>query len=905
MRENMIQVLFFLRYKRQLKKLELDIPVEPLLTKAFEAVGADFVNKAKVITVDFDENRLGIWLSIMYFLEKGLELVKKAKLRTGHYAFVVGKNISASNEEKLCRNLASAHGITGVWLINTLKKDLNSYCQFDTKPFSQQIIFNEEYSQIKHIENISSIIKRPASMYPLSDRIFQAIKQEPDKIILAGQPFTGKREALFRFCSALSQFPPLVLRLRKRTNIGAFADILNPAVRSFINNTDKTKLEEIDSLQTSIFRERLRSEYSSNMTRIIGKFLSMVFVAYVTEIKSRNALPILVIENIQNADGTTFRIFMDAWAALPVKDYFRIYGTYMGNIQNGLKLWEEVFHRVIEIPTKPMMETFDERNMSNELWEIAYLIEVLLMFFPGYMLPRFLGETISDRVFDILTRLGIIDFVDDPVPRLPNFTAKAERIIGERKKRVFDFAADRLFQAVASEQISTSFDFVEYLHWLDKDIPDLIVWNAIRADVLNGTCKKVEAAVSGGFLDHIVGRRRADILRYLFHTFSVLTGNDVEAVERAFAEDAPESVSDVYYIQLLLNKACFALGKCRASEAFEILKKILNMGKKQNENSPARTYRLISIVSIQSGKLTEAADYANIAASFVETSGETSELGVSLFYAANIQYLFGNISKAERLAASAERSAALVGCYQWAQRSHFLLGKIQFEFGDYKKAIKIFDSLEKIVETDEAKNIVNAWLFRSKFFAGGMSEQRISYANPSFDALLFDAEASYITGRYEETLMLTEKLLERLPGDGYLWTEKPDWASGFSQCEFLLVPEQDFWKQMAMIYHSLSLCTFTGSKKMQKQAIADLDWLSPNMLPDIFPNDSFYFYALYRVLRESGEDPLYVNTVVGIAFKRLQQRGIKIDAPEARRIFFDRPYWNNALTATAREYKLI
>jgi tetratricopeptide (TPR) repeat protein len=889
----------------QLKKVETDISVESLLLKIFEAAGANPINKERVIAADFDENRLGVWLSIMYSLEKGLELVKKAKLRTGQYVFVVGKNVSVYNEEKLCRILASAHGLTGVWLLRALKKDLSFYCQLETREFSQQIVFNEEYSQIKHIERISSVIKRPAAMYPLSDRIFQAIKQEPDKTILAGQPSTGKREALFRFCSALSPFPPLVLRLRKGSNIGAFADILNPAVRSFINNADKARLEEMDFLQASIFRERLRSEYSLNMIRMIGRFLSMVLATYVTEIRLRNAFPILVVENIQNADAAALRIFMEAWTTLPAKGYFRIYGTYMGNVQSGLKPWEEVFHRVIEIPARSTPETFNEENIPNELWEIAYLIEVLLTFFPGYMLPRFLGEAISDRVFNMLTRMGLIDFVDDPALRLPNFTAKAERIIGERKERVFDFAADRLFQAMSSEQIAICFDFVEYLHWLNKNIPDLVVWNAIRADILNGTYKKIETAVSEGSLDRIVGPRRVDILCYLFHTFSALTSDDVAAVEQAFAEDAPEPFSDVYYIQLLLNKACFALGKRREREAFETLKKILNMGKKRGENCPARTYRLISIANIQSRKLAEAADYANIAASFVETSGETDELGVSLFYAANIQYLFGNISKAERLAASSERSAISAGCYQWAQRSRFLLGKIRFEFGDYEKAAKIFDSLEKTVETNEAKNIVSAWLFRSKFFTSGTSEQRISYTNSSFDALLFDAESSYIRGRYKETLTLTEKLLKRLPKDGYLWTERPDWASGFSQCEFLLVPEQDFWKQMALIYHSLSLCALADGAKMRKQAIADLDWLSPNILPDIFPNDSFYFYALYRVLRESGEDPIYVNTVVGIAFKRLQQRGIKIDAPEARRTFFDRPYWNNVLTTAAREYKLI
>ena len=301
--------------------------------------------------------------------------------------------------------------------------------------------------------------------------------------------------------------------------------------------------------------------------------------------------------------------------------------------------------------------------------------------------------------------------------------------------------------------------------------------------------------------------------------------------------------------------------------------------------------------------MAEAADYINIATEYEGKQAETDELGVSLYYEATIQYLFGNLSKAERLALNAERDLANTGRYDWADRARFLLGRLRFDFGFYQDALHLFErTMENIAgpTSQPMKDTLSAWIYRAKVFSGESPE----YAGDNLDGLLFGSEAAYLHGDYKKSLSLSEKVLANLPTEGFLFTERPDWQSGFAQCELLLISEHDFWMRMASSYHSLSLCRL--SPDAQKQAVSGLGWLTQNeLLPDTDPNDAFYFYALYRVLRESCAASLDTNTIIGMAFRRLQQRSIRIDDHEARRTFLSRPYWNNALCAAGKDHKLI
>jgi hypothetical protein len=76
-------------------------------------------------------------------------------------------------------------------------------------------------------------------------------------------------------------------------------------------------------------------------------------------------------------------------------------------------------------------------------------------------------------------------------------------------------------------------------------------------------------------------------------------------------------------------------------------------------------------------------------------------------------------------------------------------------------------------------------------------------------------------------------------------------------------------------------------------------------LSEMDPNSSFFFFAWYRVLEESGATEVDMNTAVSMAFKRLQLRASRVDDSDTRRSFLTLHYWNSALGEAAKQHKLI
>jgi tetratricopeptide (TPR) repeat protein len=887
--------------------------LENALIHTFEAANGSVINKERVIVASFNEKSLAIWLNIITVLESSLSILKKdAAVPSGCYVFVLGKDIPIYEMEKLCRELASVHGGSGIWCTSETRRALNPYAAFEGTEYAVRTPAKSEYIQIKHIEAVSRNIKRPSSAFPLSEKIHTAIRQET-QVVLSGPRFIGKREGIFRYCSGLGNLPPLILRFRTGTdspyaNIGAFADILSPRLYAFLSpGVGQKRMEKLGMLQTLIFRERLRSEYSATLYKNICYFLHMMLETYIAEMSAKRAFPMLILENINAADETAARIFMEAWNMLPSKADIRVYGTYVGKNESDLQIWETVFRKVIVLPpvSKALVDT---AGMSTDLWEMSYAFNILSKFFPGNLFPQLFEETGENpatlqRVFTLLTRIGAIDFIEDPVPRIHNFKTLAEKNIGERKELVRSLTRTSLLSNVAAGKLSACFNLLESIKELGGEIDDALAWNSIRADILNGTSEKIKLAIAQDRFANIVGKDREPSLRGLFQTFSSLVQEDAPLIHKTFADDTPEPKLTLYQIQNLMNRACYHLGVRQNTVALETLKKTMRLAQEQREICPAAVYRLISLSNLLSRKMAEAADYISIATEYAEKQAETDELGVSLYYEATIQYLFGNLSKAERLALNAERDLANTGRYDWADRARFLRGRLRLDFGFYQDALHLFErTMENIAgpTSKPMKDTLSAWIYRAKIFSGESPE----YSGDNPDGLLFSSEAAYLRGDYQKAVSLSEKILSNLPGEGFLFTERPDWQSGFAQCELLLISEQDFWMRMASSYYSLSLCRL--SPDMQKQALSSLGWLTPNeLLPDTDPHDAFYFYALYRVLRESGAGALDTNTVIGMAFRRLQQRSIRIDDHEARRTFLTRPYWNSALYAAGKDHKLM
>jgi tetratricopeptide (TPR) repeat protein len=903
--------------------------VESGLVKAFEAANGTVHIKDRCITASFDERSLGIWLNIISVLETGRDLLEKnCPVPIGAYAFVICRDVPAFEMENVCRTLASQHGGSGIWCDLGMEKALGSYCVFNDKLVVRAGSTN--YVQIKRIEAISRNVRRSAGAFPLSDKIVRLIKQEAGKnLVFSGPDFIGKREGVYRFCSLENTAPPLLLRFHRNGGaIAAFADAINPKLHTFLtacNDADdwRKRLEHLDALKKLIFRERLRSECSPALAGTIKCFFRLLVDMYVAKAKKKKARPVITLENLHNADMLVRDIFLDVYGE--VKFDVTVYGTCTEKKEKSVFLnrWDAVFSKNIVLDYNTDAPLINFHEMSGDLWELSYTFNLLRNFFPGYQFLRLFEEngknpSVLVRTFAQLARIGVIDSIDDPIPRIPNFTILAERFLGDRKPVIYDFVKTCLLQAVSHGKISACFNLVEALADLRIDISDTLLWSALCSDIFNGTTARIHFSIIQNRFNAIVGKERGPAARLLFLTLNALIHGDKKAVQKEFAADAPDTDSALFQMEIRINRACYYVGSRQQAQAFAILKKVLRINHDQRKTSPAKVFRLIALGKLQAGMLSEAVEYISIAVEHAEKQSAINELAICSYYAANIRYLAGDLPKAERLVRDAEHNAILAGYGNWTDRARFLRGRLRFEFGFYQDALHVFEkTLESFSEpvTDTMKNTINAWIFRAKFFStftaarsdASTLPDAASCVDPSnLELLFFKTEASYLTGAYKKTLELSETIAKSIPSEDFLWTERPDWNSGFAQAELLSMSEKDFWGRKASAFHSLALSKFSENPDDKKQAVKDMSWLAPGETPSGADTcDFFYFYALYCVLREAGASLIDINTVVGAAFRRLQQRSLKIDDPEARRGFLNRPYWNNALVHTAKEYMLV
>jgi tetratricopeptide (TPR) repeat protein len=362
---------------------------------------------------------------------------------------------------------------------------------------------------------------------------------------------------------------------------------------------------------------------------------------------------------------------------------------------------------------------------------------------------------------------------------------------------------------------------------------------------------------------------------------------------------------------MLSNHAVYSLGVCdKGSAGVSVKEAMLITQKEAGGKGLAHIYRLFSLVEFAGHELSDAIDYFTFAIEFAEKSKNEAELAITAYYAAGAHFIFGNISKAERLILQAENAALAAGRAEWADRSRFLHGRLRFEMGRYKEALEIFSDLQSNLQGnltgegyDELKATISAWIYRTNIYLGMNSG---SANEKGIDAKLFEIEAAFLAGNYTKTLELAKTMENTLSGDRFLLLEQPDWSSGFAQCELLLFPLKDLWDRMVLTYKALALCHMHGSAAGDREeAIRDMQRIMRDELPDTDPNDAFYFYSFYRVLKQTGAPEVDMNTAISLAFKRLQRRASRIDDNETKRSFLSFPYWNSSLAVAAKEHKLI
>jgi hypothetical protein len=931
----MIQMLFFLRFRSQLRRTRpaLIADLDDTITGAAAGAGGRLVNTRRYISAVFDEKKpVGLWLDLLVFLKTVHKALENAASDLYGHSLILGREIPESEASRLCRALAAAPAVehTGIWCSPDIQRQLAPYSVFDK--------FFKGYEELQSFKNIET---RPAgSLFPCREKIERALAQGGEKnTILLGPEFVGKRDGLYHYCSGIlgspgiaGKVPPLAIRFGAGgRGLVCFADALSPDLFAFLKpavsrgELPAAKMEELEARRGLLFQERLREEMSPCMVEEGRRFLELLLLAYG---RAARGPALIILENLETASGEEAQIFNQAYTALEDKYKFLVFALCNTQGEESLKNWNGIFPRLLKYTAEdyPVREKIE---LPGDLWEIAYGIALLGRYFPAYLFEKLfeeegLNRLIYRRALEMLAGLGVVDIPEDPRPRIPDFISLAEKTLGDRKEKIRSLVRNRLLAWVDSGRLRPCFNLLGILSELGGEGDNATILKALRGDVLNGTCGGIDEAVKNRYFNRLTGAENARALLWVYKTLKALTSRGSREIREAFMEAPP---LDVEYpglrSQILANQISFDLGIKDITAASSAAKEAMLLNQ-QLKGGALSSYRYFSLVNLSKQRLDDALEYISFAMEQAEKAELNEELILAAYFAAGIQFLYGNLSKADRFTLKAEKAAVGLGHAEWAARIRFLRGKIRFETGYYEDAFEIFKSLAEDGE-DSASSLragtLASWINRAGVFlrAGGwragvpapsfaLQESPCSGGGPS-DASLFEIEAAYLSGNYREAAALAEKWRASsfdFPEEDFFFTEQPDWHSGFAQCEFMLVPEKMFRNRFVAVYHALARGRLELSREGKEELVNSIQRLTrEEMLLNADPNEAFYVYAQYRILKETGAAQVDLNTAVSMAFKRLQRRAGRIDDNETRQTFLTGHYWNGALSLAAREYKLI
>ncbi|GHV76302.1 hypothetical protein AGMMS49942_11230 [Spirochaetia bacterium] len=903
----MIQMLFSIRFQSQLRRTrgELVSSLENTILRAAKASGAKVRVEHRSITASFDENTIGLALDILLVLEAVLGALQKAETDLYGYSCILGRDI-AEDGAALIRNLPR-EGTTGIWCSKPLRQLLDPYAVFDAALGALP-----EYGRLRELKPLA----RPgaAKDFPYREKIQAALGQNAARsLMLMGPDFIGKREALSRFSRGLlGEFPPLIIRFGSGcAGLSCYTDALLPPIRDLIV---PEKQKTLDTIGAFIFKERLEDEYTPFAVQKTGLFLRILLENYIAAAGNGGISPVILLENIHLANPAAAQVFVDTYGTLKAENTgLCLYGT-CSDIPS-LGIWATVFPRVLRFSPELAAPTGDLR-LPRDIWEIAYGVALFRRYFPPSLLLRLFEEegknpAMVSLALDMLSFLGLIDCSEDPLPAIHGFFALAEKNLGAGKDLIQTMVRSRLLAWVNAGTLRPGFNLLRALADLGEVASEELVLEALLRDLIKGTSGNLMRAIEESRLADFAGTAHIPALLYMRQTLESLLRGDEGDIAAAFGNPPPPEETPSYKVQFLVLETAYRLGTHDTDKAAELIKEAMLI----SQNRPggrglAQSYRLFSLVNLAKGRLADAIDYGGFALEQAEKSGDFEEAALAAYYAAALQFIFGNISKAERLATKAEETALKAGLPLWADRIRFLRGKLLFEAGRYKESLNAFRELRRNpfgALPLAAEDTLEAWIYRAAIFCEGAGVPKPE--RPNTDARVFEIEASYVSGDYQKTVELSDTLLTELPDSEFLFSEQPDWRSGFSQGELLLFSPKEFRTAMISAYRALGLSRMDRSitdKTGREEARRTIERIIRNeRFSGTDPNDAFYFFAYYRILGESGAAGVDRDTVVSMAYKRLQRRASRIDDTETNRSFLSRHYWNGALSRAAKEHKLI
>jgi len=917
----MVNVLFFLKFKAQLRRTRPDLvrQLDETLIRAIGDAGGKITSDRSVISAVFNEETIGFWLD-MYILIENVKKTLDSSPEFFGFSLVINSSMHDS-PEPLCRFLSCSNG--GVFFDARATKKFIPYAVFQKPSEWLKDRKAGKYGSggFFRIGELKVFKNQAKSDLDLHGQVIDILGQKGKKnVLVLGPLYSQLRGGLYEYCGKLNgDFPPLTFCFGG-IGLGALVDAWSQSIRSLSIAETKAFSDEIDNLWELLFRERIRDEVSDFIVRSFKRFLSLLFKFYFNAAYRKKKKPVIAIENMHLAGKKAADLLLDSLREInwEDKDKYLIIGTGEEDIpQEKLQDWESVFDEVVKIEDNKH-HSMSLPKLPSELWEIVFAISLFNRYFSPELCQRLFEENdknpaMISRAFFILQTLGVIDNTREPRTINRYFEEHARKVLGERVFRVKEMVRARLLSWADRRNINPCFRLLTIIADLDgtDQIDDLLLLKAVSSDIVNETISALESAIKSGQLDELVSEQRAAAVRHIFKTSRALYIGSEQDIDKVFLEpheDLKISVFESHPVlkaQIIVNVCGYYLGRHDKAQAAEKAKEAILVGQSKNTFCLSQGYRLFALVCLSKQQTSETIEYLNFALSNAEKTGNYHELGISAYYSAAAQFLYGDVYNAQRLAKKSIDHSLAAGRPDWADRSRFLQGRLEFELGRCSQAHEIFTALRKNPYSgmnDEKESMLSAWIYRTKIYFD--DPQTPKPINANYDADLFEIEAAYLSGDYKKAVELSSVMTNPFSQEGFLYTEQPDWRSGFAQCEHLYFTQGEIQDRMIRLFNSLALSRLSpddGTEAMQNlQRI-----LRYEQLCEMDPWDAFYYYAKYCILEHTGASLVDMSTAVSMAFKRLQRRASRIEDIETRRQYLNGPRWNRELSLAAKEYKLI
>jgi tetratricopeptide (TPR) repeat protein len=934
----MIKMYFHIQFRAQLRRTrpELIASLEDTVASSAVSAGGVVENGRKVLGASFDENSIGFWLDMVIFLEKACAALEKAVPELYGYALVLGRDITEAAAQKLCRLSAEKDNreLSGIWCSEEITDALEFYVVFG-RLLGNKNGSIEGFRGIRGFKSFESYGKK----FPHRERIKKALSLDRrKKTLLLGPEFSGIKDGIYHYCISLrGDVPPLVIRFGSGAHaFVCFVDAYTPELRSFIARAvpaalSGEELKKLDDLHGRLFRERLRDEWPPGTMAQCRFFVRSLLASYIAAAGILAQKAVLILEDLSLANESA-GVFVGAYFSIlssirneKGKERILVFGAD-NLLEERIKDWEGVFDKILKFTPEDssnenlLSESFWENqreSLPNDILEFSYCISIFARYFPVCLFPQLFEEIainpdMYNRVLQMLSAMGVSVFETRSINLLNNLSE-------ERMEKVHSKVRSLILSWVLSGKLRPCFNLLRILFELGGNAGDVLVLKSIKADVQSGTWKGIEQAITEECFASIVGSGNAPLLAYIYKTLKALVWGRSDEIRQAFQEAVPSvTTADVapcyigYQAQMQTNLTSFYIGSREINAASETVRGALLLNRDlKDDKVPA--YRLFSVLNLSRQRIDDAMEYISFALEQAEKAGQQEEIFLACYFASSINLLKGNLSKSLRLAAKAEETAFSIEYVNWGMRAKFLRARLHFEIGRYNEALDIFKSIPSESGTDMERT-VEAWIYRTKNFLNPFSALRENAEISGADAKIFEIEAAYFFSDYKRAETLAEEFLSSAipPPDNFFFTEQPDWRSGFTQCEYMFQSDEKPGTRLVQIYRSMAQCALNLSVETRKEILGRMQrFMRDELLPDTDPSDTVYFYAWYRMLtdslnrKDSPATQVDVNTVVSMAFKRLQRRASKIDDAEIKQAFLSLPRWNNALYQAAREHRLI